>query len=1029
MNLSRCIKPIVFFSLIFQSTLLFALDKHSSNSILFKHESNPHIYAAIPHSFPPFYYTDKEGLPYGFAIEVMNEIDHHAGFLTKYIIKSNWGEVFESIESGEASIIPNLGITEERKKHYFFTKPYVSINVSIIVANNNAQLNNTKVLTNKRVGVVKDNVGRKVASKLKLNNIIVFETIDQALQALLTNTIDAIIYPKEIVMRDTRKLGISDKIIAVGKSLKVIQRSIAVSKKHPDVFKAFNRALEEYMGTQDYEDTYTSWMEQRPSGLSITEYILLDSFLLLISIVFFRILWKKKDFSILRDDSNKKTEIVWVLTLIAILVSSMTIITGTTLWVLYETAFNEQRHRLIDTVKSRARLIESIVRYEQKTASKFKNSDLSPEQETISQVINAHNRFSGFGATGEFTLARHTGDTIEFILRHRHSDLIKPLAIAFKSELAVPMRLALLGHSGTIIGKDYRNEIVLAAYEPVSILNLGIVAKIDLSEIRNPFITSALFILGVLIIVTLLGSLLFFYVIIPIIQRMKETEHRFQQLFRNNRSAVLLVNPKNARIVDANEAAIKFYGYNLAELSTYNLSVIYPETASDMILHLKQAETLSNYTFTCKHRLQNGETRDVEVLTSTVNIDDETIIYYVITDITKRLEKDFEYQRLQNDLEQARKMEALGQLTGGIAHDFNNMLGVIMGYTNLSLEKFKDKMDEKQTEYLQQVLQASDRAKDLIAQMMIFSRSEKNQSQPMNIASLVKQDIKMLRSIIPSSIIINQDIDENLPQIMVEPVKLQQILMNLSVNAKDAMEGHGTLGIKLKWAKDVHARCQACFDEITGDWVELTVTDTGSGMSPEVIKHAFEPFFTTKEAGKGTGMGLAVIHGIVKDFEGHIFINSQPGLGTSIHLLFKPVYQKQVEEKNEDIVLDTAVKNKNIIIVDDESSLALLLAESLAELGYNCMPFSSPEEALKAFDAQPGYFDLVISDQTMPNITGTQMIEQMRLTNAELPAILTTGYSETVDENIADQLHIHFLEKPVNMPILFRLIQEVFIDS
>ena len=1029
MILTSRFKAFIYILFSFHPLFVFAAANHSPSAVLQLHDSNPPVYAAVPASFLPFYSINEEGLPYGFAIEVMNEIDHHAGYLTKYLVKENWEKVFKSVASGETTIIPNLGITEERKKHYFFTKPYVSVNISIIVSQNNRHLSNIKALKNKKIAVVKSNVGKKIAENMIFDDIIIFDTINLALQAIVENKADALIYPKKIALLNATNLGVRHKIHIINEPVKIIHRAIAISKNHPELFEKFNKALDEYLLTQDYKDTYIAWMGDEPDSFSLTEYLLFDILLLLASIIFFRWIWKKKNFSILRADNKKTTEIIWVLTLIAILVTSMTVITGSTLWILYETAFEEQRHRLVDTVKSRARLIESIARHETKKSSETNSHETHPVLHTLDQVINAHNQFRGFGITGEFTLARHSGENIEFILRHRHSELNKPESIVFDSDLAIPMRLALLGHSGTIIGKDYRGEIVLAAYEPVSVLNLGIVAKMDLSEIRRPFIHSGMVIISILIIITVAGSLLFFYIIIPILHRMKETEHRFQQLFRNNQTTVLLVNPDNGKIVDANEAAIRFYGYNLDELSTYNISTFYPETTSETTSHLIRAKDHSNLTVISKHRLQDGSIRDVEIITSPVDIDDQVILYYVVTDITQRLQKEQEHERLQNDLEQARKMEALGQLTGGIAHDFNNMLGVIMGYTNLSLEKFKSSMDEKQTEYLEQVLQASDRAKDLISQMMVFSRTEKNKNQPMNVASLIKQDIKMLRSVIPSSIIINQEIDENLPKIMIEPVKLQQMLMNLSINAKDAMESHGTLGIKLQWAKDVHARCHSCFESITGDWIELTITDTGSGMPEDVLKHIFEPFFTTKVAGKGTGMGMAMVHGIVKDLEGHITIYSQPGQGTEVHLLFRPVYEDEIETKDEDKIPVTTITNKNILIVDDEESLATLLSEALSVLGYNCTAFSSSEEALKAFYAEPEQFDLVISDQTMPGLTGTDMIIQMRQINAELPAILATGYSETVDENIADQLHIHFFEKPVNMPKLLRVINEIFIDS
>ncbi|MCK5387578.1 MAG: PAS domain S-box protein, partial [Gammaproteobacteria bacterium] len=397
----------------------------------------------------------------------------------------------------------------------------------------------------------------------------------------------------------------------------------------------------------------------------------------------------------------------------------------------------------------------------------------------------------------------------------------------------------------------------------VKILNLGIVAKIDLAELREPFIRSALYILAIVILVSLLGSLLFFYIILPVIRRIKDTEQRFHQLFLNNYTPVLLVDANNAKIMDANKAAIKFYGYNQDELISYKLNVLCPKPTSSILEQLQQVQKSKNKSLTTQHRLHNGNVRDVEILMSPVEINNVTVIYCTIIDITNKLKKEKEHTRLEKDLEQARKMEALGQLTGGIAHDFNNMLGIIMGYTELSREKLSNDTDSKIPGYLEQVTTASLRAKELIASMMLFSRTGDGDYQAIDISTLVKEDLKMLRSIIPTSIEINSHIEKNLPAVLIEPVKLQQLLMNLCVNARDAMDSQGTLTIKLDNRKIINETCLISYERIDGNWVDLSVTDTGSGMSEDVMQHLFEPFFTTKALGKGTGMGMAVVHGIV----------------------------------------------------------------------------------------------------------------------------------------------------------------------
>ena len=999
-----------------------AAPSNNTHHALMGHGNNPPIKAVVPESFPPFYFTDKEGLPYGMAIEVMNEIDHHAGYLTKYSIKKSWAEVFKSIENGEAQIIPNLGITEERKKHYFFTVPYVETQVGVFTRTE-SKIRNEKELKKLHIGVIKNNIGKKVASQHDIKKVTEFNTIKDAYSSLMKNKIDAIIYPRIIAIKDAKLLNISHQIHDTKITLLTIKRAIAVSKKYPEIYQHLNKAIEIYLKTQSYKDTYTTWHEVPLESLSTKELILIDLLILLFSIFVLVYIWKKNKFST-REPGNKNS-IIWLSSLILILITATTLVTGTTLYILYETSFNEQRQRLIDSVKSRANFIKTIARYNLNEHPKSKEGDTAYER-TLSQIKNAHEKFRGLGKTGEYTMAKFDNKEIVFILSQRHSHSTLSERITIDEKRAAPMRLALFGHSGTIIDKDYRNETVLSAYEPIRILKLGLVAKIDLAEIRKPFIDSALYILGISILVSFFGALLFFRIMMPVIKKIKDTEQRFHQLFRNNQSIAFLINPKNSRIIDANIAATNFYGYSIAELSTYNLNILYPDSSSVMTSQLQQALNGENTIFVTKHRLQNGEVRDVEILTSPVEIEDEIIIYYVVTDITERINKEHKYQQLQREIEQTRKMDALGQLTGGIAHDFNNILGIIMGYTGLTREKLNDYNDSKIIEYLDHVLTASDRAKDLISSMMLFSRTEIGATEVLNITPLVKEDMKMLRSIIPSSIKIETHIDDNLPSTLIEPVKLQQIIMNLCVNARDAMHDKGNLTVQLKMQTETHQQCQICYDDINGDWLELSITDTGDGMTDDIVHHLFEPFFTTKEKNKGTGMGMSVVHGIVKSLDGHILIDTEINKGTTISILFKPAYKTTEPSQETDTSNILLMRNKTILIVDDEENLAKLLAEMLDTNGCQCEIYTSPLEALTAFQAEPNKFDLIISDQTMPELTGLEMIKRIRIIRPDIPAIISTGYSNSIDNRIANENDISLLNKPLLSADLTTAINKIF---
>lgn len=998
------------------------------NQVLLQHQNNPEIIAVVPASFPPFYLTDEENMPYGMAIEVMNEIDHHAGYTTRYIVKSNWKNVFDAIDKGEAHVIPSLGITPARKKKYLFTRPYAKTDINVFTREN-FKLNNKQQLKTLSTGAVEKNIGVKIARQEKIQNLEVFPSIKEALLALINKDIDALIYPKIITLRDAKSLQLSYLIEDTGITLKTIQRAIAVHNNYPEIHAKLDTAIADYIKTQNYTDTYSAWYGNPPINIDTKHLIVIDLIIFIACIIIFTAIWRKKKFSLFKKDGTKKTDIIWVITLVSILLITTLSITAITLSILYNTAFEEQRHRLIEITKARARLIESVARYDLNEYQKNKpESGPSAAERTITQVTNAHNKFRGFGDTGEFVMARldNKKKEIQFILRQRHSDLDTTLNIPFESHLATPMRMALLGHSGTIVDTDYRGTEVLSAYEPVSILDLGIVAKIDLNEIRRPYINSALIIIAIVILLSLIGVLLFFSIMSPIINRLNYTEQHFAQLFKNTQTPAFTINPVSGRIIDTNKAASNFYGYSRVEFTTYRLNILYPDQSDELDTQIQQTLSDNNRIFKTQHRLKNGELRDVEVITNLVDLDDETVISLVVTDITEKIQQERKYKQSQLELEQARKMEALGQLTGGIAHDFNNMLGVIMGYSSLSLDKIKNNKSDKVEEYLQQVLTASNRAKDLIASMMIFSRTGESKNRPMKITSMVKEDVKMMRSIIPSSIKIHSDISKELPAVLIEPVKLQQLIMNLCVNARDAMEGEGTLTITLGMHKNAKHICQVCYEKIHGDWIELSIRDTGMGMTQQTVQRIFEPFFTTKAHGKGTGMGMSVVHGIVTELGGHALIESAPGQGTKISILLSPVYETK-EDTIETLPANHAPDTeKNILIVDDETSIAELLKSILESKGYQCTSFSSSSFALSHFEQHSMDYDLVISDQTMPEITGFQLINEMRKIRANIPAIISTGYSENFNESVASKSNIVFLPKPVSKEKLLSTVNQIF---
>jgi len=389
-------------------------------------------------------------------------------------------------------------------------------------------------------------------------------------------------------------------------------------------------------------------------------------------------------------------------------------------------------------------------------------------------------------------------------------------------------------------------------------------------------------------------------------------------------------------------------------------------------------------------------------------------------------------QLLEKQLQQAQKLESLGQLTGGIAHDFNNMLSSISGYSQLITTMRAYKEDEKLANYIDQVLKASNRAAELVKQMLIFSRTEGNIDIKENISalSLIQETEKFLRPIIPSSIdVVVESCDIN-PLVNINPAMINQVLMNLCLNAKDAMESsNGTLGMSVNLEEFNQQYCASCHHDFSGKFVEIKISDTGSGIEKNILGRLFDPFFSTKEVGKGTGMGLSMVHGLVHQHGGHVLIHTTPGAGTEISVLL-PEAKGQLDTIEVIIAEDNirkTIKDKTVLIVDDELAIIGFLGELLKSYGLNVILMSDSQKALDVFREKSADIDLVITDQTMPNLTGVQLSQEILNLSPSMPIIMCTGYSEHIDKEGALAMNIRdFIEKPVGADEMVRAIANVF---
>jgi CheY-like chemotaxis protein len=358
-------------------------------------------------------------------------------------------------------------------------------------------------------------------------------------------------------------------------------------------------------------------------------------------------------------------------------------------------------------------------------------------------------------------------------------------------------------------------------------------------------------------------------------------------------------------------------------------------------------------------------------------------------------------------------MEALGILAGGMAHDFNNILQVIVGFTDLALAELA--AGSSPVRSLDEVLKASDRARQLVKQVMSFSRRSEDVLQPLLLCPVVEESLRLLRSTLPSTVEIRSSICTKCGPISGNATLIQQVLLNLGANANQAMEeGGGVFEVTVQTMTVGADRARQHRNLREGEYVRMTVGDSGKGMDAATLERIFEPYFTTKERGEGTGLGLAVVHGIVNQLDGVITADSTPGAGTTFEILF-PSLPHSPTTTDELTREDIQGGVESILIVDDEPQIVDATNLQLEQLGYRVTAVARSDEALRLIEAQPDAFDLLITDQTMPGMTGAELAERVQRIRPDLPVILCTGYDSALEDKYPEKPRIDaLLAKPIS---------------
>lgn len=495
------------------------------------------------------------------------------------------------------------------------------------------------------------------------------------------------------------------------------------------------------------------------------------------------------------------------------------------------------------------------------------------------------------------------------------------------------------------------------------------------------------------------------------------------------------ISDEKGTAVRANPACFKLFGAAEHEvIGKYNLfkDLVIEEKGLLPVIHdvFEKGEVASiemDYDFSATGHLEvaKGTHRVVNSIFTPI-LDNAGKVSNVIVqtiDLTEKKKAEEEKKKLESQIRQTQKMEAIGTLAGGIAHDFNNILAVIVGYVDMAREEVPT--GSKLAEDLDMVFTAANRAKELVKQILAFSKQATIEQIPLHLQSLVKETLKALRSFIPATIEIQDDIDQECGVVFADPTQVHQILMNLCTNAYHAMETTGgILRVELRRAHLNNTMQRPTLNLKAGEYVELTVSDTGAGIAPSMIDKIFDPYFSTKETGKGTGLGLAIVHGIIASYGGGITVESELEKGTTFHVYFPVVVERELPHDQK--VGETPHGNERILFIDDEKFLVEMGKDLLEQLGYSVTGKNSSSEALTEFQQHPQAYDLVITDQTMPGMTGENLARRMLQIRPDIPIILFTGYSNLIDEPAAKAIGIReFALKPMTKDTIAKLIRKV----
>lgn len=986
--------------------------------------------------YPPFLMRDKNGEATGFAIELLDSVLHKMGFKATYA-SGTWHEQKAKLENREIDVYPMAGRNPEREKIFDFSVPYLTFNGAIIVRKDNSDINELKDLAGKKTALIKSDMAEEY---LRIHypdfNYITAPVFIDAVRLLEEGKCDAIVAPRMIAQLVIAEQQ-TDTIKIVPRPLEEIRQEFgfAVPEDSKELLAMLNEGLAKVTADGTYRRLHAKWFaglelpEQRkiiiggsydyppyefidktgqPSGYNVD----------IVKAVFAAI---GVDYEIQLGPWNEMVEKFEKGEIDA----------------LQGMLYSLRRDEKFDFSTPHAINTGVIVSRRDRQFKNISMNDLHPLTTAVQNGDILHEFAIENGLKNKELLIVASQEEALTAVNHGKADcaLVSRLTALYwiKQKNLVDLEISdieMISHDYCFAVLNDSKSLLAKVNEGLRMIeDRGVFREIQVkwfgidSQPRVNLRDTIKYI--AIVTLPLIAVLLTFWLwnwslrheVSNRTSELKKSEQQFRTLIESAPYAIFVQTDHKFAFINA--AGCRLFGCSdPSEIIGRDILSLFDESFHDL---LKTRIKLLNYEkqyvppIEIKAIKLNGDLVTIETSATPIEYNEKNGAMVFARDLTEKI-------RLEEQLRQAQKMDAIGQLAGGIAHDYNNMLGVILGYAELAMNRTSE--DIKTSEYLEEVIKAARKSGEITSQLLIFARKQQISPKPLDVKVAVENSSKMLRRLIGENIELVCSFPDTPCMTMLDPVQFDQIMANLCINARDAINGRGKIEIKLEKLYSIHNSTIPLMPK--GKYLKLSVADNGSGISEENLGKIFEPFFTTKEKGKGTGLGLATVYGIVKQNAGFIDVQSQPGQGTVFYIYF-PELESNSDEHCEPVINGISHgTGETILVVEDDPSILNLTKKILENIGYKVITEDSPDKAIEIFKSRCNEISLVISDVIMPEMNGNDLIGILKQHRPDLKCMLMTGYSSDIlEKNNALPDGIPVMTKPFTISVLAQKVKKI----